>query len=136
MKEHISSNTLQQLRRDAARYRHWRDGDGIVVSDAPISSLSGEELDKFTDAGIERQHKRERAERVARFNRAAERARKVLKPGDRIRVTRCPGNKRWVTFAGWDINWIVTASGLSDIAPTTIDRVNDKTVDFTKEETP
>lgn len=57
-------------------------------------------------------------------------AKKVLRVGDRIRVTRCPGNKRTVTFACWDGNWIVTASGISDIGAGTIDMLNGEAIKF------
>lgn len=60
-------------------------------------------------------------------------AKKVLVKGDRLRVSKCPGNKRWITFDHWDGHWIVSKSGIDDFSPICVDKVNGKTVDFTKE---
>lgn len=65
-----------------------------------------------------------------RFLRAVATAKKILKRGDRIRATKCPGTKRWFIFERWDGNWIVSKSGIDDIAACCIDRVNSKIVDF------
>lgn len=72
----------------------------------------------------------QREERKSRFYTAAENAKQILKAGDRLRVTKCPGTKRWITFAGWDGNWIVSKSGISDYAPSSVDMVNGGPVDF------
>ncbi|HEY0149890.1 MAG TPA: hypothetical protein VGB70_12915 [Allosphingosinicella sp.] len=61
---------------------------------------------------------------AAENRRAVERAKAVLKPGDRIRVTRCLGLKRTFTFDGWDGQWAVSRSGISDLHPASIDRLN------------
>lgn len=65
-----------------------------------------------------------------KFLRAVENARAMLRAGDRIRFTKCPGTKRWATFVGWSGNWIVSKSGIDDIAALCIDRVNDQPVNF------
>ena len=57
-------------------------------------------------------------------------AKRTLKPGDRIRAVRCMGIKRTYTFDGWDGNWIVSKSGVDDIAPEHIDLLNGAPVDF------
>jgi hypothetical protein len=72
----------------------------------------------------------ERAARIEKFWRTVEAAKAVLKPGDRIRVTQCPGTKRWITFAGWDGHWMISKSGKSYYAASTIDRLNGEPVSF------
>lgn len=67
-----------------------------------------------------------------RVAEATNRAKKVLKRGDRIRAGRCGGIYRTYTFECWDGMWIVTRSGINDIAATHVDRVNGVDVDFTK----
>lgn len=59
-------------------------------------------------------------------------AKRILKPGDRIRVSRCMGIKRTYTFDAWDGNWIVSKTGVDDIAAGHIDRLNGNPVDFTR----
>lgn len=71
-------------------------------------------------------------ERLQEIRFATKQAKKMLKAGDRIRVTRCPGTRRWVIFEGWDGNWIVSKSGISDICAANIDRLNGDAVDFCK----
>lgn len=63
---------------------------------------------------------------------ATDRAKKVLKRGDKIRAGRCGGIHRTYTFECWEGMWIVTKSGINDIAATAIDRLNGIDVDFTK----
>lgn len=65
---------------------------------------------------------------------ATERAKKVLKRGDRIRAGRCGGIFRTYTFDSWDGMWIVTKSGICDIAATAIDRLNGVDIDFSRRE--
>jgi hypothetical protein len=60
-------------------------------------------------------------------------AKRILKPGDRIRVSRCMGVKRTYTFDGWDGIWIVSKTGINDIAAGHIDRLNGGPVDFAHE---
>lgn len=73
----------------------------------------------------------DRAEQKRLSLLAEQNAKAILKPGDRLRVTRCPGTKRWITFKSWDGHWIVSKSGIDDISPKCVDRLNDKPVDFT-----
>jgi hypothetical protein len=61
---------------------------------------------------------------------AAANARLVLKRGDRVRVRKCPGTLRWIIFDHWDGYWMVSKSGIDDYAPSSVDRVNGKAVDF------
>jgi hypothetical protein len=61
---------------------------------------------------------------------ATQKAKLILKVGDRIRATRCGGIKRTYQFSSWDGDWIVTKSGISDIAATHIDRLNGSSVNF------
>ena len=72
----------------------------------------------------------ERAASRARFLAAADAARAVLKPGDRIRASRGCGPKATYTFAGWDGPWIVSRSGINDIAASSIVAVNGRPVIF------
>lgn len=44
--------TAEEDKADALRYRHWRDGDGICIGDAPVQYLSGKELDDYTDEAM------------------------------------------------------------------------------------
>lgn len=56
--------------------------------------------------------------------RARDRAGKALKPGDRIRVSRCGGIVATYTFAGWEGYWAVSKSGIADLSPASILKVN------------
>lgn len=67
-----------------------------------------------------------------RWRIAVENAKKVLKRGDRVRGSHGCGPKRTFIFEGWDGNWIVSKSGLCDISPCSIDRLNGVAVDFTQ----
>jgi len=60
-------------------------------------------------------------------------AKNILKPGDKIRAVRsnCSSRVRSYTFERWDGNWIVSRSGVNDIAAISIDLVNGIPVDFT-----
>lgn len=71
-------------------------------------------------------------EQRKRVTEATDRAKDVLRSGDRIRAGRCGGIHRTYTFECWEGMWIVTKSGINDIAATHIDRVNGVDVDFTK----
>lgn len=68
--------------------------------------------------------------RRAEAYRARDRAKALLKPGDRIRVSRCGGLLRTYTFSHWDGFWAVSVSGISDLSPTSIDRLNGAPVSF------
>lgn len=59
-------------------------------------------------------------------------AKTALKPGDRLRVTKCPGTKRWIIFAKWDGDEVISKSGRGGYYPRGIDKVNRRSVDFTK----
>jgi hypothetical protein len=65
-----------------------------------------------------------------KFFRATERAKAILQPGDRFRCTRCGGILATYTFASWDGCWIVSKSGISDLAASCIDRLNGSPVNF------
>jgi hypothetical protein len=71
-----------------------------------------------------------RSEKVRIYHLATSQAKATLKRGDRLRVTKCPGTKRWITFECWDGDWIVSKSGINDYHAITIDRVNDKAINF------
>lgn len=62
--------------------------------------------------------------------RAIERAKARLKIGDRIRVRRCGGISATYTLAGWDGCWMVSKSGISDLFPLHVTRVNGQPVTF------
>lgn len=66
----------------------------------------------------------------AEVRRAYYRARMVLKQGDRISCTRCGGIHTGYTFNGWDGYWIVSASGIDDLSPSCITKLNGKPVSF------
>lgn len=70
-------------------------------------------------------------EKRALFKKGTDKAKLVLKEGDRIRVTRCGGIKRTYTFSHFDGSWIVSKSGIDDLAASCIDVLNGKPVDFT-----
>ena len=76
----------------------------------------------------------ERAEKIQQHRKATELAKNVLKPGDKIRCTRCPGRLVTYRFSHWDGSWIVSASGINDIAATSIDRLNGQPISFQSEE--
>ena len=76
----------------------------------------------------------ERAEKIKQSRKATERAKKVLKPGDKIRSRRCPGRLVTYRFSHWDGSWIVSASGIDDIAAVNIDRLNGQPISFKSEE--
>jgi len=61
---------------------------------------------------------------------AVAKAKQVLKPGDRIRCSRCGGIVATYTFDGWDGNWIVSKSGINDISPTHISKLNGQPISF------
>lgn len=58
-------------------------------------------------------------------------AKKMIKPGDRLRVGKCPGRKRSITYRDWNGPWIVSNTGINDFSPLSLDRLNDRQVDFT-----
>lgn len=62
----------------------------------------------------------------------ADAAMRTLVPGDRIRAHRCGGIEATYTFAAWEGAWVVSESGISDISPTAITKVNGRPVDFVK----
>lgn len=76
----------------------------------------------------------ERAEKIQQHRKATELAKKVLKPGDKIRCTRCPGRLVTYRFSHWDGSWLVSASGINDIAAMNIDRLNGQPISFQSEE--
>jgi hypothetical protein len=57
---------------------------------------------------------------------ARRRAVKRLEHGDRVRVRRCGGIHRPYKFIGWHGFWMVSASGIDDLAPTSITAVNNQ----------
>jgi len=59
-----------------------------------------------------------------------ENAKKVLKPGDRIRVTRCGGIVATYTFSHFEGYWIVSKSGIDDLSPASVFKLNGKPVNF------
>ena len=61
---------------------------------------------------------------------AVEAAKKVLRKGDRIRVSRCGGIVATYTFDGWDGIWIRSKSGIDDLHPASISKVNGKPMCF------
>ncbi|MCU0892448.1 MAG: hypothetical protein MUE77_12080 [Sandarakinorhabdus sp.] len=63
------------------------------------------------------------AERVRRRDAAYVWARAILKVGDRLTVSRC-GYRKTYTMAGWNDPWIVSASGIYDISPLCVLRIN------------
>ncbi len=74
-------------------------------------------------------------DRIDACNRAQHNAMKILKKGDRFRASRCGGIRATYTFSHWDGCWIVTRSGISDIAAIHIDRLNGEAVDFEQTKT-
>jgi len=64
------------------------------------------------------------------WRNATDNAKRILRRGDRIRCTRCGGIKRTYTFECWDGYWIMSKSGIDDLAATNIDMLNGKPVDF------
>lgn len=62
--------------------------------------------------------------------RAISEAKQVLKPGDRIRCSRCGGIVATYTFDCWDGYWIVSRSGIDDISPTHISKLNGQPISF------
>lgn len=76
----------------------------------------------------------ERAEKIQQHRKATELAKKVLKSGDKIRCSRCPGRLVTYRFSHWDGSWIVSASGINDIAAMNIDRLNGQPISFQSEE--
>lgn len=66
---------------------------------------------------------------------ATDNAKRILKPGDRIRSNRCCGVKTSYTFDGWDRDWVISKSGINDIAACSIDLLNGEPVDFSIPET-
>ncbi len=76
----------------------------------------------------------ERAEKIQQHRKATELAKKVLKPGDKIRCSRCGGTHATYTFSHWDGSWIVSASGINDIAAVNIDQLNGQPISFKSEE--
>lgn len=71
-------------------------------------------------------------EKRALFLKGVEKAKTILKEGDRFRCTRCGGIKRTYTFSHFDGFWIVSKSGIDDLAASCIDMLNGLPVDFTK----
>jgi len=73
-----------------------------------------------------------REARLAANARALAYLRPRLVAGDRIRAVRgeCGAGPATYTFAGWDGNWIVTASGINTIIPASVSRINGAPVDF------
>lgn len=69
-------------------------------------------------------------EQKTQVSAATENAKSILKPGDRIRASRCGGLKRTYNFESWEGDWIITKSGISDIAAIHIDRLNGEKIDF------
>lgn len=69
-------------------------------------------------------------EEIALINLATFHAKNILKAGDRIRASRCGGIRATYTFVCWDGDWIVTKSGINDIAAIHIDKVNGNQVNF------
>lgn len=68
--------------------------------------------------------------KIQRFNTAVENAKATLKKGDRIRVSRCGGIVATYTFDHWDGNWIVSKSGIDDLAATSIEKLNGVPINF------
>lgn len=68
--------------------------------------------------------------RQAEGRRATERAKAALKIGDRITATRCGGVLSTYVFDGWEGCWIVSKSGVSDIHPLSVRKVNGAPADF------
>ncbi|WP_310498276.1 hypothetical protein [Sandarakinorhabdus sp.] len=54
-------------------------------------------------------------------------ARTVLRPGNQLLVARCGGRSTF-TMANWDGHWIVSISGIDDISPLCVLRVNGRDV--------
>lgn len=73
---------------------------------------------------------RRRTDHLAELRRATERARAVLKPGDRIRCRRCGGLQRTYTVKGWFDDCVESVSGIYDLVPWHIDRLNGRPVSF------
>lgn len=73
----------------------------------------------------------ERAKRQEDIRQAAERAKAFgVKRGDRVRATSCPGTKRWFTFECWGQGNAMVSKTNREYSPRSVDRVNDKSVDF------
>ncbi len=70
------------------------------------------------------------AEQRERFYAATANAKALLKQGDRIQAGRCGGIVASYTFMGWHGHWIVSATGIDDIAATHIRKVNGEPVTF------
>ncbi len=62
--------------------------------------------------------------RRARAELASLNAKKILVPGDRILVGRDGGMQATYTFKEWDGHWMVSASGLCDLAPSSLKAIN------------
>lgn len=73
-------------------------------------------------------------EKMQRWRRAIKQAKKILKPGDRCRGRHGCGQRHAFIFAGWEGNWIVSKSGISDFSACSIYWLNGQKVDFTKGE--
>ena len=69
-------------------------------------------------------------ERINQCNIATQNAKNVLVKGDRIRASRCGGIKATYTFVGWDGNWIITKSGIDDIAAIHVYKLNGEPINF------
>lgn len=72
----------------------------------------------------------EKSTRMAQLKRALARSMETLKPGDRFRASRCGGIRAWYRFSHWDGDELITASGIYDIHPINIDRLNGEPVSF------
>lgn len=71
-------------------------------------------------------------EQIKLCEAATENAKEILKRGDKISSTRCGGRKSAFTFDHWDGRWIVSKSGIDDIAAINIYKLNGVVIDFTK----
>ncbi|UTC28316.1 hypothetical protein GURKE_02850 [Brevundimonas phage vB_BpoS-Gurke] len=72
-------------------------------------------------------------EQKAHYARSVTRAKALLRRGDKVRLTICGGGQATYVFADWDGEWMVSKSGVNELHPYNVVRLNGKPLSFRDE---
>ncbi|USN15426.1 hypothetical protein KIKIMORA_02800 [Brevundimonas phage vB_BpoS-Kikimora] len=72
-------------------------------------------------------------EQRAHYGRSVTRAKALLRRGDKVRLTICGGGEATYVFDCWDGEWMISKSGIDELHPYNVVRLNGKPLSFRDE---
>lgn len=69
-------------------------------------------------------------EQKAHYARCVARAKSLLRRGDKVRLSICGGGQATYVFECWDGEWMLSKSGVNELHPYNVVRLNGKAISF------